>query len=348
MTSFTKDELERYKGHSPLPHFGQEGQLKLKNARVLCVGCGGLAATAAIYLAAAGVGTLGLVDADLVSVSNLQRQILFGSADVGLKKAEVLARKIADLTPHVHLETYPVMLSADNAETLISQFDLILDCTDTFPAKYLINEVCFRLKKPFVYASVFQFEGQVCFFDGQDGPCFQCLAPIPPAPGLSGPCSEVGILGALPGMMGTMQAIEAVKYIVGLGEMLQSKLFFIDTLTQAAKTFSFKKSDACPICYPGKNANPQSIKAITATELAERRDAVYLIDVREPAEHAETNIGGHLIPLASLESRLAGLDKTKAIVVYCRRGPRSQQAAKILMDHGFQDVAYLAGGIEPQ
>lgn len=345
MTSFTKDERERYKGHFSLPHFGPEGQLKLKHTRVLCVGCGGLAATAAIYLAAAGVGTLGLMDADIVSISNLQRQILFGSRDVGHKKAEVLAHKIADLTPHVHVEMHPMMLSADNAEALISQFDLILDCTDTFPAKYLINEVCFRLKKPFVYASVFQFEGQVCFFDGREGPCFQCLAPTPPAPGLSGPCSEVGILGALPGMMGTMQAMEAIKYIVGLGEVLQSKLFFIDTLRQDAKTFAFEKSESCPICYPEKNAAPQSIKAITARELAERRDEVYLIDVREPAEHAETNIGGHLIPLATLESTLSSLDKTKAIVVYCRRGPRSQHAAKILMDHGFQDVAYLLGGL---
>lgn len=342
---FTKDELERYKGHFSLPHFGEEGQCKLKSARVLCIGCGGLAATAAIYLAAAGVGALGLVDADEVSVSNLQRQILFASRDVGLRKVDVISRKIKELTKHVSIEAYPIMLSLGNADSLISQFDLILDCTDSFPAKYLINDICFRQKKPFIYASVFQFEGQICFFDGREGPCFRCLVPSPPAPGLSGPCSQIGILGALPGMVGTMQAIEAIKYIVGLGGLLQSKLFFIDTLTYHTKTFLFQKSNDCPVCYPDKNAQAYCIKAITAHELAEQRDLIYLIDVREPDEHAKANIGGHLIPLAHLESALSGLDKTKAIVVYCQRGPRSQHAAKILMDHGFQDVAYLAGGI---
>lgn len=353
---FSKDELVRYSRHVSLEEFGEAGQLKLKQARVLCIGCGGLAATAVSYLAAAGVGCIGLVDDDVVDESNLQRQVLFKTSEIGQKKVKALAARIIELNPHVQVETYDTRLNDSNALELIAKFDITIDCTDNFYAKYLINDACFEAKKPFVYGSVFHFEGQASFFSGVDQPCLRCLFPAPPTAGMVPNCAEEGVLGVLPGLMGAIQAIEVIKYLSGLGDNLKGRLFFINTLTMSSQKFEFSPADSCPICQGKKTFHElerqgvqscaaNALSTISAKALSQIMDQVILIDVREDFERKICNIGGIFAPLSQFELAIKDLDRTKKVITYCKVGKRSQAALQILKEHGFKDVASLEGGI---
>ena len=353
---FSKNELVRYSRHFSLHEFGESGQLKLKQARVLCIGCGGLAATAVPYLAAAGVGCIGLVDDDVVDESNLQRQVLFKTDEIGQKKVKALAARILELNPHVKVEPYDTKLNDVNALELITKFDIIVDCTDNFYAKYLINDACFERKKPFVYGSVFHFEGQASFFSGVSQPCLRCLFPAPPAAGAVPNCAEEGILGVLPGLIGAIQAIEVIKYLADLGDNLKGRLFFMNTLTMSSQKFEFSPADSCPICQGKKTfyeLDRQGVQhcaatapvTISAKDLSQILDQVTLLDVREDFERKICNIGGIFAPRSQFELAIKDLDRTKKIVTYCKSGKRSQAALQILREHGFKDVASLEGGI---
>jgi molybdopterin/thiamine biosynthesis adenylyltransferase/rhodanese-related sulfurtransferase len=353
---FSKNELVRYSRHFSLHDFGGVGQFKLKQARVLCIGCGGLAATAVVYLAAAGIGCIGLVDDDVVDESNLQRQVLFKTSEVGEKKVKVLATRILELNPHVQVESYDTRVNDSNALELISKFDIILDCTDNFYTKYLINDACCEVKKPFVYGSVFHFEGQVSFFSGVDQSCLRCLFPAPPDAGMVSNCAEEGVLGVLPGLIGTIQAVEVIKYLVGLGDNLKGRLFFLNTLTMSGQTFEFSPAASCPICQgkkrfhelnrPGvQHCTTEALATISAKDLSQILDQVTLIDVREEFERKICNIGGIFAPLSQFELAIKDLDRGKKMVTYCKSGKRSQAALQILREHHFKDVASLEGGI---
>lgn len=353
---FNNNETLRYARHFSLQDFGLEGQKKLKAAKVLCVGCGGLASTVVMYLAAAGVGLLGIMDDDVVDESNLQRQVLFKTSEIGVKKVVATEKRILELNPNVQVKAYPIQLNEVNALAIIKEFDVIVDCTDNFHTKYLINDACFEQKKAFVYGSVFQFEGQLSFFDGKNSPCFRCLFSEPPALGMISNCAEEGVLGVLPGLIGTLQAIEVIKHIVGLGESLLSRLFFFDTLRTSASSLEFGQSASCPICHDKKGFSElirpklqecslKDVKAISVQDLSQRLEDVFLIDVREESERQICNIGGVLIPLKDFESAIDGLDRNKTIVVYCKSGRRSQEATRLLVDAGFNQAFFLEGGI---
>lgn len=353
---FNSDEYKRYSRHFSLHGFGIEGQEKLKNSSVLCVGCGGLAASAITYLAASGIGEIGVIDDDIVDNSNLQRQVLFDTDDIGKKKVEIAQKRINNLNPNVKVEIHDARLNETNAIKIIEKFDVVIDCTDNFHAKYLINDACFEQNKPFVYGSVFQFEGQLSFFDGKNSPCFRCLFASPPAQGAFGNCAEEGILGVLPGVIGTLQALEAIKYLTKIGDNLLGKLFFFNTLAMQATSLQFGKSNDCPICvYNGRFHNlvrPElkgcelySTNSISPRELKPIINDVTLIDVREEYEHKICNIGGRLIPLDQLKSSLKSINTENTIVVYCKSGNRSKKAVQILNDSGFKAVCSLEGGI---
>jgi len=367
LPELTGDELRRYGRHLVLPEVGTEGQRRLKNARVLLVGVGGLGSPAALYLAAAGVGTLGLVDFDVVDVTNLQRQIIHGTSDIGRPKLDSAADRIREVNPHVHVEQFDVALKSDNALAIAREFDVIVDGTDNFPTRYLVNDTCVILGKPNAFGSVLRFEGQASVFATETGPCYRCLFREPPPPGMVPSCAEAGVLGVLPGLIGTIQATETIKLVLGAGDSLAGRLLLVDALTMQFRTIAVRRDPECPACgtheirelidydafcgFGSGNGEPAStvIKDITPQELKQRLDAgenVQLIDVREEWEAQIASIpGGILIPLGSLEAAIDTIDRNREVVVYCKSGVRSLHAAEALAEAGFPRLANLSGGI---
>ena len=365
MTPLAHEELLRYSRHLTLPDVGLEGQSKLKRARVLLVGVGGLGSPAALYLAAAGVGTLGLVDFDLVDRSNLQRQILHGTSGIGTPKTESARQRLRDINPHVQVETFATRLTSANALDLMRSFDVVVDGSDNFPTRYLVNDACVLLGKPDVYGSVFRFDGQVSVFHAKHGPCYRCLYAEPPPPDLVPSCAEGGVLGVLPGIIGSLQALETIKLLVGIGEPLIGRLVLFDGRRMQFREMALEKDPACPVCgahptvttlidyeaFCGAGGSGLGAEAeITALELERertRRPDLVLVDVREPREAEIAHIAGaRLIPLRELPGRLAELPASAAIVTHCHHGPRSLKAREILKGAGFANVRSLAGGID--
>lgn len=379
----SNDEISRYSRHLILPEVGMEGQQKLKAAKVLCVGTGGLGAPLALYLAAAGVGTIGLVDFDTVDASNLQRQIIHSTATVGKLKVDSAEIMLKGLNPYTNVVKHNTMLTSANALEIFKGYDIIADGTDNFQTRYLVNDACVLTGKPNAYGSIFRFEGQASVFATEAGPCYRCLYPEPPPPGLVPSCAEGGVLGILPGLVGVIQATEVIKLILGIGESLAGRLLLIDALTMKFRTLKLRKNPDCPVCgtHPTVTAlidydqfcgiqKPTSvgplevaqnkavadvpvvdgIPQITVQELKRRLDAhedVFILDVREPHEVQIVNIGAPLIPLGQLASRVGELEanKDREVVVHCKSGGRSQKAALILKNAGFTHVGNLAGGI---
>ncbi|MGD0732031.1 MAG: molybdopterin-synthase adenylyltransferase MoeB [Terracidiphilus sp.] len=369
LPELTTDDLSRYSRHLILPEVGMEGQQRLKAARVLCVGTGGLGSPLAFYLAAAGIGTLGLVDFDVVDASNLQRQIIHSTKDIGRKKLDSAEEKLTALNPWVKVVKHETMLTSANALDIIKDYDIVADGTDNFPTRYLVNDACVLLGKPNVYGSIFRFEGQASVFATEAGPCYRCLYPEPPPPGLVPSCAEGGVLGILPGLVGVIQATEAIKLILGKGESLIGRLLLIDALNMRFRELKLRRNPECPVCgdHPTvtelidyehfcgivpetqqesnvKNGIPQ----ITVKELKRRIDAgedVQLIDVREPFEYQIAKIGGKLIPQNDVPNRLAEIDRDREVVVQCKSGGRSQRIAEFLKQAGYPRVVNLAGGI---
>jgi molybdopterin/thiamine biosynthesis adenylyltransferase/rhodanese-related sulfurtransferase len=364
----TNEEIARYSRHLILPEVGLEGQKKLKAAKVLCVGTGGLGAPLAYYLAAAGIGTLGLVDFDKVDESNLQRQIIHSTKDVGRPKIDSAAEKLQALNPYLKIVKHETMLTSANALEIIKDYDIIADGTDNFPTRYLVNDACVLSGKPNAYASIFRFEGQASVFATEDGPCYRCLYPEPPPPGLVPSCAEGGVLGILPGLLGVIQATEVIKLILGKGEPLIGRLLLVDALGMKFRELKLRKNPDCPVCgthptvkklidyqqFCGITPEPKAapvqngIPQITPKELKQRLDAgenIFVLDVREPHEYQIVNIGAPLIPLGELPNRINELDPNREIVVHCKSGGRSQKAAEFLQKSGFKNVANLAGGI---
>ena len=364
-SDLTREELHRYSRHLILPDVALDGQLRIKAARVLLIGAGGLGSPAALYLAAAGVGTLGLVDFDVVDVTNLQRQVLHGTSAVGQPKLESARERIADLNPNVQVETHETRLTSANALEILREYDVIVDGTDNFATRYLTNDACVILGKPNVYGSIFRFEGQASIFATPDGPCYRCLFPNPPPPGLVPSCAEGGVLGVLPGIVGTIQATEALKLILGIGDTLVGRLLLIDAMGMRFHTVRVPRDPNCPACGTreirelidydeycgtpgGEMPTRTDVPEITPAELAARLDAkdeFDLIDVREPYEWQLGRLPtARLIPLGQLPGALSTLDSTRDIVVYCRSGKRSADATLQLRAAGFRAVN-LAGGI---
>jgi len=364
--TLSNDEILRYSRHLIMPEVGMEGQLKLKAARVLCIGAGGLGSPLALYLGAAGVGTLGIVDFDVVDYTNLQRQIIHTTADVGRKKLDSAADKLKAINPLINLRTFDTRLSSDNALELFRDFDIIADGTDNFPTRYLVNDACVITGKPNVYGSIFRFEGQASIFATQEGPCYRCLYPEPPPPGLVPSCAEGGVLGILPGLVGVIQATEVIKLILGKGEPLIGRLLLVDALAMKFRELKLRKNPDCPVCgtHPtitklidynefcgirGEEAPVETgVPEIQVEELKRRQDAgedIFVLDVREPHEYQICNIGGHLIPLGDLPKRIHELDSSREIVAHCRSGARSAKAVNFLRQAGFRKVHNLAGGI---
>ncbi|HLX12684.1 MAG TPA: molybdopterin-synthase adenylyltransferase MoeB [Bacteroidota bacterium] len=365
--NLSADELQRYARHIVMPEFGIDAQRKLKAASVIIIGAGGLGSPAALYLAAAGIGKIGVVDFDDVSMSNLQRQILYGTGDIGRPKTRLAEERIRSLNPNVKIETYKTALEASNALDILSGFDIILDATDNFATRYLVNDASCILKKPNIYGSIIRFEGQVSVFDPNRGPCYRCLFPAPPPPHLVPNCADGGVLGVLPGIIGSMQALEAMKVITGIGQPLIGRLVLFDGLSMRMMEIAIAKDPACPSC----SENPEirtlsdlehacrSIREVTIGEPAKDEITprelesilsngknLFLLDVREPGEYDICNLGGHLIPLGELPRRLGEIDATKPIVVHCKSGARSASAVTLLKNAGFRDVRNLAGGID--
>ncbi len=370
--ALTHEEIARYSRHLILPEVGMEGQQKLKAARVLLVGTGGLGSPMALYLAAAGVGTLGLVDFDVVDASNLHRQIIHSTRDIGRPKLDSAEDKLKALNPDLQVVKYETRLSSENAMEIFAGFDIVADGTDNFPTRYLVNDACVLSRKPNVYGSIFRFEGQASVFATEQGPCYRCLYPEPPPPGLVPSCAEGGVLGILPGLVGIIQATEVVKLILGKGEPLVGRLLLVDSLGMRFRELKLRKNPDCPVCgthptvkalidyeqFCGIPAQTQEnasvsnmqngIPQIGPEELKRRQTAgesVFVLDVREPHEYQIANIGGHLIPLNDLPQRTGELDRDANIVVQCKSGGRSQRAAEFLQQQGFRHVENLAGGI---
>ena len=353
-------ETTRYNRHLRLPEVGAAGQHKLKAARVLVVGCGGLGCPVLQYLAAAGVGTLGLLDFDAVDDSNLQRQVLYGPADVGRPKAEVAAEKLRAQNPFIALQVHQELLTAANALALFADYDLVLDCSDNFATRYLVSDACVVLGKPLVFGAIFKFEGQVTVFNYQNGPTYRCLHPVPPAPGEAPNCAQIGVLGVLPGLLGTLQATEALKIILEIGDVLNGRLLLVDTLSMRFQTIRFRPvaanqqlaalaADYAAFCGEAPLvAAPDAAPEISADKLKEWRQAgrpLVLLDVREPHEHARRSIGGQLLPLGQLAARLGEIETGLPVVVHCASGVRSQQAARLLLEKGFAEVYSLRNGL---
>jgi adenylyltransferase/sulfurtransferase len=363
----SKEEIQRYSRHLIMPEVGLEGQLKLKRARVLTIGTGGLGAPLGLYLAAAGVGHLGLVDFDVVDSSNLQRQVTFTTADVGKPKSEAAKARLSALNPAIEIEAYETRLTSDNALELFRDYDIIVDGTDNFPTRFLVNDACILLGKPNVYGSIFRFEGQATVFGYPDGPCYRCLYPEPPPPGLVPSCAEGGVLGVLPGIVGSIQAMETIKLILGAGDPLVGRLLLFDALAMRFRELKLKKNPDCPMC--GKNRTikklidyeefcgirgeeapvmTNGIPEITAKELKARQDRgekIFILDVREPHEYQICNLNGKLIPLGELPRRVNELDSSVEMVVHCRSGKRSADAIQFLQTAGFKKLWNLKGGV---
>jgi adenylyltransferase/sulfurtransferase len=364
--TLNNDEILRYSRHLIMPEVGMQGQQKLKAARVLCIGAGGLGSPLALYLAAAGVGTLGLVDFDVVDYTNLQRQIIHSTADVGRKKLDSAAEKLKAINPFLEIRTFETKLTSENALALFNEFDIIADGTDNFPTRYLVNDACVLTGKPNVYGSIFRFEGQASVFATEEGPCYRCLYPEPPPPGLVPSCAEGGVLGILPGLVGVMQATEVIKLILGKGEPLIGRLLLVDALGMKFRELKLRKNPDCPVCgthptitkridyneFCGIRGEEKPVEAgpseIQVEELKRRLDAgddLFVLDVREPHEYQICNIGGYLIPLGDLPKRVSELDSSREIVAHCRSGVRSAKAVAFLQQAGFKKVHNLAGGI---
>jgi molybdopterin/thiamine biosynthesis adenylyltransferase/rhodanese-related sulfurtransferase len=364
--SLSNDEVLRYSRHLIMPEVGMEGQLKLKAAKVLCIGAGGLGSPLALYLAAAGVGTLGVVDFDVVDYTNLQRQVIHTTADVGRKKLDSAAETVKAINPFVQLRPFETRLTSENALNIFRDFDLIVDGTDNFPTRYLVNDACVLTGKPNVYGSIFRFEGQVSVFATKDGPCYRCLYPEPPPPGLVPSCAEGGVLGILPGLVGVMQATEAIKLILGKGEPLIGRLLLVDALGMRFRELKLRKNPDCPACgqhptvtklidyneFCGIRGEEKPVASnvpeIQPEELKAKLDAgedIFILDVREPHEYQICNLDGYLIPLGELPQRAHELDSSREIVAHCRSGVRSAKAVTFLQQAGFRKVRNLAGGI---
>jgi len=363
--TLSNDEVLRYSRHLIMPEVGMEGQLKLKAARVLCIGAGGLGSPLALYLGAAGVGTIGIVDFDVVDYTNLQRQIIHTTADVGRKKLDSAEDKLKAINPNVNVIRYETRLSSANALELFRDFDLIIDGTDNFPTRYLVNDACVLSGKPNVYGSIFRFEGQVSVFATEEGPCYRCLYPEPPPPGLVPSCAEGGVLGILPGLVGVMQATEAIKLILGKGEPLIGRLLLVDALAMRFRELKLRKNPDCPACgkrtikelidyneFCGIRGEEKPVETqvptISVEELKQRLDKgddLFVLDVREPHEYQICNINGYLIPLNDLPKRVNELDSSREIVAHCRSGMRSAKAVQFLRQAGFNKVKNLTGGI---
>jgi adenylyltransferase/sulfurtransferase len=367
LPSLSHDELIRYARHLALPHVGVEGQRRLKAARVVIVGAGGLGSPAALYLAAAGVGTLGLVDSDVVDVSNLQRQVLHGTAAAGRPKLESARARLHDLNPHVAVETFDTRLSSADALDVLGRFDVVVDGSDNFPTRYLVNDACVLLGRPNVYGAIFRFDGQAAVFDARRGPCYRCLYAEPPPPELVPSCAEGGVLGVLPGIVGSIQGMEAIKLLLGVGEPLVGRLLLVDGLTMRFRELAVRKDPECPVCGPNPTVTELidyeefcgygeegrgrgegvEIGAGELAELRQRDPALLLLDVREPFEWEIARIAGAThVPLGELAARLGELDGHREVVAYCHRGVRSLRAADILRAAGFTRVRSLRGGID--
>jgi len=363
----SNEEILRYSRHLIMPEVGMEGQLKLKAAKVLLIGTGGLGAPLGLYLAAAGIGKLGLVDFDVVDFTNLQRQVTFGTSDVGKAKSEAARARLSNLNPDIEIEAFETKLTSENAPELFKDFDIIVDGTDNFPTRYLVNDACILLGKPNVYGSIFRFEGQITVFGMPDGPCYRCLYPEPPPPGLVPSCAEGGVLGVLPGIVGSIQAMETIKLILGRGRNLTGRLLLFDALEMAFSEVKLRKNPNCPLCgenrtihklidynefcgVRGEEAPAPDLKVpeITPRQLKvrlERGDRLFILDVREPHEYQICNLRGHLIPLGELPRRVHELDSSQEIVAHCRSGKRSAEAVEFLRKAGFRKIHNLKGGI---
>ncbi|MGI8909954.1 MAG: molybdopterin-synthase adenylyltransferase MoeB [Rubrobacteraceae bacterium] len=364
----SNDEISRYSRHLIMPEVALDGQKQLKSAKILTVGTGGLGSPLALYLAAAGIGTLGIVDFDVVDESNLQRQILHGTSDVGRPKVESARDRIEDINPNVNVVVHEEALTSENALEIFADYDVIVDGTDNFPTRYLVNDACVLLGKPNVYGSIFRFEGQASVFYAEEGPCYRCLYPEPPPPGLVPSCAEGGVLGILPGAIGTIQATEAVKLILGIGEPLIGRLMLYDALGMSFREMKLRKDPDCPVC--GENPTvtelidyqefcgiPQATAAeqanvvpeISVSDLKDKLDRgedIFVLDVREPHEYEVANIGAKLIPLNELPERLVELQTNGSeIAVHCRSGARSARAVKLMQEAGFGNVYNVKDGI---
>jgi adenylyltransferase/sulfurtransferase len=344
-----------------------EGQLKLKNAKVLLIGTGGLGAPLGLYLAAAGVGKLGLVDFDVVDFTNLQRQVTFGTSDVGKFKSEAARERLSNLNPAIEIVAYETKLTSENALELFKDYDVIVDGTDNFPTRYLVNDACILLGKPNVYGSIFRFEGQATVFGMPDGPCYRCLYPEPPPPGLVPSCAEGGVLGVLPGIVGSIQAMETIKLLLKAGDSLSGRLLLFDALAMRFRELKLRKNPNCPMCGEHRSINklidyyefcgvrgeeaPEvnlHVPEISPKELKARLDHgddLFILDVREPHEFQICNLKGHLIPLGELPRRVHELDSSREIVAHCRSGKRSAEAVDFLRKAGFKKILNLTGGI---
>ena len=367
LPELTNEEIARYSRHLILPEVGMEGQRKLKAARVLMVGAGGLGAPLGLYLAAAGLGRIGIVDFDVVDASNLQRQVIHGTSDLGRKKLDSAADRMLDINPNLQVEKFEVALSSENALEIFADYHLVVDGTDNFPTRYLVNDACVLTKKPNVYGSIFRFEGQATVFAYEDGPCYRCLYPEPPPPGLVPSCAEGGVLGILPGLIGIVQATEAVKIILGIGETLKNRLLLYDALGMKFRELKLRRDPACPVCgdhptvtklidyqqFCGVKPAPTQASAaadqIDVTEVKaklDRGEKFTFIDVREPHEYQIARIpGARLIPLGDLPKYLPEFSPAEEIVVHCKSGGRSQKAVDAMKASGFQNVRNMTGGI---
>lgn len=365
---FSKEELSRYDRHIILPGFGFEGQQKLKAAKVFVIGSGGLGSPCLLYLAAAGVGTVGIIDFDVVEDSNLQRQVLFGVHAIGKAKVEAAKKRLEALNPYINIKVYNEQLTSKNALGIIKDYDVVADGTDNFPTRYLVNDACVLSGKPNVYGSVFQFEGQVSVFNYRDkngalGPNYRDLYPTPPPPGMVPSCAEGGVLGVLPGIIGSLQALEVIKIITGIGETLSGRFYIFDALNFESRTFKIKRNPANPLNgenptikelidyeqFCGAKAVEKPTKEMTAKELYELQvhgEDLQIIDVREPYEYEIANIGGKLIPLATIAANAAKIDRSKKVIVHCKTGERSTKAIHELEEKfGFANLYNLKGGI---
>ena len=369
--TLSNDEILRYSRHLIMPEVGMEGQLKLKQAKVLMIGTGGLGAPLGLYLAAAGIGKIGMVDFDVVDMSNLQRQVIHGTADIGRPKLDSAADRMNDINPYVEIEKYNLRLSSENALGIFKDYDIVVDGTDNFPTRYLVNDACVLLGKPNAYGSIFRFEGQATVFGYQDGPCYRCLYSEPPPPGLVPSCAEGGVLGILPAMIGSIQATETVKIILGKGETLSGRLLLYDALSMKFRELKLRKNPDCPLCgdhrtihelidyeqfcgIPQQAAEPEPETALNEWEIdprglkakLDRDEPVFILDVREPHEYQICSIPDSvLIPLGDLPKRVGELNSADDIVVHCKSGMRSAKAVNFLKTVGFTKLKNLKGGI---